>query len=177
MHIGDAEVFERPGHPSLFTATLRSATDDDHRSFGRNSFARQIAGQTENVFIDQAKEGRFPLREIFRSKVDGTIEMRHRIFEGGSGVDHHRLVGDFDFFGFSLFHLRWNGLIHFGRRLLTADHKSQRQEKQNQVFHYLNFMVGNKMISRMLGRSVRIITMRSIPMPTPPVGGMPVSMA
>ena len=38
-------------------------------------------------------------------------------------------------------------------------------------------MCGNRITSRMLGLSVRIITNRSMPMPAPAVGGMPTSSA
>ena len=39
------------------------------------------------------------------------------------------------------------------------------------------FMVGNKITSRMVSELVSIITVRSTPMPMPPVGGRPYSMA
>ena len=39
------------------------------------------------------------------------------------------------------------------------------------------FIVGNKITSRMVSELVSIITVRSTPMPMPPVGGRPYSMA
>ncbi len=42
---------------------------------------------------------------------------------------------------------------------------------------YSGRIVGNRITSRMFGVSVRYMNSRSIPMPTPPVGGMPYSIA
>ena len=63
---------------------------------------------------------------------------------------------------------------------ISANRKTpgtRRRQKSAKSYSESGFIVGKSRTSRMDGASVNSMTRRSMPMPTPPVGGRPYSMA